>query len=87
MIVISRFTPVVRTFASIVAGVAKMPYSIFLTYNIVGGTVWVASITLLGYFLGNRIPNIDHYLVPMAFIIALVSLLPAIKHLRQTPVK
>src|SRR5918994_3481733 len=52
-IVLARFVPVVRTFAPIVAGVSKMHYRTFVTFNIVGGALWAVGITLLGYFLGQ----------------------------------
>jgi membrane-associated protein len=52
-IVVARFVPIVRTFAPVTAGVARMNYRIFLTYNIVGGVLWGVGVTLLGYFLGQ----------------------------------
>jgi membrane-associated protein len=77
-IIIARFMPIVRTFAPVVAGTANMRYGRFAAFNVVGGTLWVLSMTLTGYFLGLSVPNIEqniHLLV--AFIIAL-SLLPAL---------
>jgi membrane-associated protein len=52
-IVLARFVPVVRTFTPIVAGVSRMKYRTFVTYNIVGGGLWAFGVTLLGYFLGQ----------------------------------
>lgn len=52
-IILARFMPFARTFAPIVAGVGKMPYSRFATFNVVGGFAWVTSMTFLGYFLGK----------------------------------
>jgi membrane-associated protein len=52
-ILLARFVPVVRTFAPIVAGVGKMNYRTFVLYNIIGGIVWGAGVTTLGYFLGE----------------------------------
>lgn len=75
-VVLARFLPVIRTFIPILAGVGKMNYRIFITYNIIGGTIWGASITLLGYFLGERIPNIDTYIIPILLLVIFVSILP-----------
>lgn len=52
-IVLARFVPIVRTFAPVVAGVARMRYRTFLTYNVVGGVLWGVGVTTLGYFLGQ----------------------------------
>lgn len=52
-IVIARFVPIVRTLAPFVAGIGRMGYSIFLTYNVIGAILWVVGLTLIGYFLGN----------------------------------
>ncbi len=80
-LVIARFTPVVRTFAPIVAGIAKMPYGEFATYNVLGGFLWAVALPLLGYFLGKRIPNIDHYLMPIVIVIIVASFIPPVLHL------
>jgi membrane-associated protein len=52
-IILARFVPIIRTFAPVVAGVARMKYRTFLTYNIVGGVLWGVGVTTLGYFLGQ----------------------------------
>lgn len=83
-IILARFVPIIRTFAPIVAGTARMNYRIFLIWNIVGGLIWTFSVTLLGYFLGSRIPNVDQYLLPIVLGIVVVSFLPiVIKILRK----
>ena len=79
-IVLARFIPIVRTFAPIVAGVGKMKYSQFLFFNLMGGLVWGLGMPLLGYFLGNTIPNIDHYLLPIILVIIFVSVAPPAWH-------
>lgn len=78
-VVLARFVPVVRTFAPVLAGVAKMPYKIFFTYNIIGGFLWAVCVTLAGYFLGQSIPDIDKYLLPIIGAIIIASFLPFIK--------
>lgn len=77
-IVLARFVPIVRTFTPILAGVGSMKYKVFLTYNIIGGIIWGGGITLLGYYLGSVIPNIDKYLVPIVLVIIAVSFIPVI---------
>lgn len=71
-IIIARFVPVVRTFAPMVAGIGKMPRSRFMLFNVVGGIVWGAGVTLLGYWFGQRIPYLDKYieLVLLGIIVA-----------------
>lgn len=80
-IILARFIPIVRTFAPILAGVGRMPYTLFLRYNVTGGVAWGAGVTLAGYFLGRVIPNIDRYLLPIIALIIVVSVLPIILEL------
>src|SRR5680860_860020 len=61
-LILARFMPVIRTFAPILAGVGMMQYRKFFIYNLIGGALWTISIPLIGYFLGQVIPNIDKYL-------------------------
>jgi membrane-associated protein len=83
-IVLARFVPIVRTFAPIVAGVGSMRYRTFVTFNIMGGLLWAVGVTLLGYLLGESIPDIDRYLLPIIGAIVVVSVLPiAIEILRS----
>lgn len=83
-IVLARFVPIVRTFAPILAGVGAMPYPLFLTYNVLGALLWSISLPVLGYFLGNLVPNIDHFILPVIGIIIVLSVLPpAIEYLRH----
>ncbi len=77
-IIIARFVPLVRTFAPMVAGIAKMEYRKFFVYNVIGAIAWIASMTLLGYFLGKSIPNIDKNIEYVIFAIIFLSFLPII---------
>ena len=80
-IVLARFLPVIRTFAPILAGVGRMRYPTFLFYNVIGAALWAIGLTFLGFYLGNAIPNIDRYLVPIVLVIVIISSLPALLHL------
>lgn len=75
-IILARFIPAVRTFTPILAGAGNMNYKTFLTYNIIGGIIWGGSLTLLGYYLGSIIPDIDKYLLPIILIIIFLSFIP-----------
>jgi membrane-associated protein len=77
-IVIARFMPIVRTFAPVVAGVGEMTYARFTIYNVIGGIGWVSSMIFVGYFLGRSIPNIEHHVHKIIFLVIFLSILPAI---------
>ena len=81
-IVLARFVPIVRTFAPTVAGVGKMRYKTFLTYNVAGGIGWVSSMTLAGYFLGRSIPDIERHIHWVILIVIALSLLPLLREWR-----
>jgi membrane-associated protein len=82
-IVLARYVPIVRTFAPIIAGVAHMDQKQFMLYNFLGGTLWVWSLTWGGYFLGKAIPDVDKYILPIVFVIIILSILPPILHLMK----
>ena len=80
-IIIARFVPIVRTFAPIVAGAAKMPYRNFVIYNVVGGFLWVFSMILAGYFLGNLLKSrfgidLEEHIEWVVIIVVALSLVP-----------
>jgi membrane-associated protein len=80
-IILARFIPFGRTFAPILAGVGEMPYKSFLFYNIVGGALWTIGLSLIGYGLGNSIPNADKYILPIVLLILFISVVPTFIHL------
>jgi membrane-associated protein len=79
-IILARFLPIIRTFCPPVAGAAKMSYGRYLTYDIVGGFLWIWSMVLVGYTLGRTVPNVDkkiHFIIAGVIV---VSLIPAVYH-------
>jgi membrane-associated protein len=76
-IIVARFLPFVRTFAPFVAGVAAMSYRKFALYNLVGGVLWVVSLTGLGYLIGN-LPWVKAHFSWVALALIVVPALPAL---------
>jgi membrane-associated protein len=83
-LILARFMPIVRTFVPILAGVGMMKYRQFFLYNLIGGALWTISLPLIGYYLGQTIPNVDKYLLPIILGIIILSFLPSIIHLIKT---
>ena len=84
-IVLARFVPIVRTFTPIIAGTSKMHYKTFLTYNILGGLLWTASFTYLGFFAGKVLHDMGVNIEVAALIIVFISVLPMIIHALKEP--
>jgi membrane-associated protein len=76
-IIMARFVPIVRTITPFVSGVGKMNYKTFLPYDILGGILWVGSVTILGYFLG-QIQFVENNLEKFILGIVFISILPII---------
>lgn len=85
-IVLARFVPIVRTFITAIAGVARMDYRQFVIYSTIGGILWATGVTLLGYFLGN-IEWVKNNIEVILILVVLISVLPIVyeylKHRRE----
>ncbi len=76
--ILGRFLPVVRTFVTILAGMAKIDFPKFLIFNFLGATIWILTMVLAGHFLGRAFPNITHYLELIVVGMILISAIPVI---------
>jgi membrane-associated protein len=78
---LAHFVPVVRTFAPIVAGIARMNRAQFFIFDAIGDIAWAIALTLIGYYVGKRIPGIDHYFMLAVFGAVLLTFGPMMYHL------
>lgn len=85
-IIIARFMPIVRTLAPFVAGIGKMTYKNFITFNAVGGIFWVVSVSVCGYFFGN-IPIVKDNFSLVVIAIVLISIMPAVIEILRSKLK
>jgi membrane-associated protein len=86
-VLIAHFIPVVRTFTPLLAGVASMPYKKYLTFDAIGDTCWAIVVSLLGYYVGSRIPNIDHYILLAVAAVVIITLSPTLYHIAKVLLK
>jgi membrane-associated protein len=86
-IIACRFIPIMRTFVPFVAGMARMPYSKFLGWDILGGIVWINSLLVAGYFLGQTglANRLDKVIVIVIFVSTLPMIIGALKHFLTKP--
>lgn len=77
-IIMARFIPIIRTIAPVMAGVGKVPYNKFFSYNVIGGLIWTVLLPLMGYYFGKMIPDADKIILPVVFVIIVISFLPPI---------
>ncbi len=84
-VLFSRFFPVIRTFAPVVAGIGNMDKTRYWTFNVLGGIIWTWSVTLLGYFAGSHIPHVEKYMAPAVMTAVVISFGPTIYHVIKDP--
>ena len=82
-VLVARFVPIVRTFVPVMAGIVRMPYRKFVGWNLAGAVLWGGGVTAAGYILGETVPSIDRYLLPIIAVIVLLSIIPVIHELRR----
>jgi membrane-associated protein len=80
---IAHFVPVVRTFVPPVAGVAKMNYPKFVLFDAIGDIAWAVIVTLIGYWFGTKIPNLDQYIVLAVVAVVAITLGPTLYHVAK----
>lgn len=82
---IAHFIPIIRTFAPVTAGAGKMNHGQFILFDAIGCIAWTLVVTLTGYYIGSRIPGIEHYIEPVLILVVLAVLLPSIFHALKDP--
>jgi membrane-associated protein len=82
---IAHFIAIVRSFAPVAAGAAKMDHRKFIIFDAIGDIAWAILVILFGYFVGSRIPGIDKYIEPVLIIMVLIFILPTIYHTLRDP--
>lgn len=82
---VAHFIPVIRAFVPLTAGAAKMPYTQFVIFDAIGDIAWTVLITLLGYFIGSKIPGIEKLLDPLLIAVVVIFLTPTIWHVARDP--
>jgi membrane-associated protein len=84
-IILARFIAHVRTFVSVIAGASNMDKRKYFFYNVIGAALWAGGITLLGYWLGANVPNIDRFFVPVIIVALIIFYAIALWQLAKTP--
>lgn len=77
---LAHFAPIIRTFTPAVAGVARMSRKQFVIYDAIGDIAWATIITLIGYWFGTKIPNLDHYILLAVAAAMIFTLGPSVYH-------
>ncbi len=82
---VAHFVPIVRTFAPVTAGAGKMNHKQYILFDAIGCIAWTITITLLGYFVGSRVPGIEKYIDPVLVLVILAVLAPTLYHVFKDP--
>ena len=82
---VAHFIPIVRSFAPVAAGAAGMNRRQFIIFDTIGDIVWAVGVTLLGFFIGSKIPGIEHYIEPILIGIIVIFLGPTLIHILRDP--
>lgn len=86
-LLVAHFIPVIRTFSPPLAGIGHMPYKKFLLFDAIGDISWAVIVGLLGYYVGSRIPNIDHYILLVVGAVVVITLAPTLFHVSRMLIK
>jgi membrane-associated protein len=84
-VVVARFVAHVRTFVSVIAGASNMNRRRYFVYNVIGAVIWAGGVTLLGYWLGTNVPNIDKIILPVVIVALIIFYTIGLWHLLKTP--
>lgn len=82
---VAHFIPIVRAFVPVTAGAAKMVYWQYVIFDAIGDIAWTVAMTLIGYFIGSRIPGIANYIDPVLIAVVVIFLAPTIWHVLRDP--
>jgi len=82
---LAHFVPVVRSFAPVTAGAGNMDRKLFIIFDAIGDIAWTLLLTLLGFYVGSRIPHVENYIEPVLIGVILVFLAPTLYHLFRDP--
>lgn len=80
---LAHFVPVVRTFAPAAAGISRMNHKLFIVFDAIGDAAWAVIVTMIGYWFGTRIPNLDRYILLAVAAVMIITLGPAFYHLAK----
>lgn len=84
-LLVAHYVPIVRSFAPLVAGIARMNRTQFFVYDLIGATSWAVILTLMGYWFGSRIPHLESYIHYVLLGVVVISFAPVVWHIIRDP--